>query len=371
MTRMLFLIAIVWWSAGCLAGSSESWPTDVPGKGALAYRSVGDDRLNGVGWANGDRNRRERQPATAAGVRPQQPLSRPRNPVQDSIRHLRQLEEQRRADSVRRLQDSLTMLYIGSPDPERRNLLMDSLRKQVIVENGDFMSWLAFARSLEERFPPETVKASREPWVIAAIGILLLLLGVVRVAFPNEVAAIVVAFYNDRTLHQINKEDTLYSSWPFVFLYILFGFSLGLFIYLTNVYYIGGQQNQGVDAFLGISLFVMLLFVLKIVTTRLLGVVFEVQRMVREYVSILYLSYFNAALVFLPIIVVLSLVPAGQMAWIVPATLVTVLCLFVFRFVKTAGNLLNNYRFSKFYLFMYLCCLEIAPVLILIKVLGN
>ncbi|WP_262248327.1 DUF4271 domain-containing protein [Parapedobacter soli] len=289
--------------------------------------------------------------------------------VQDSIRQAQQAEKIRLADSIKRVGDSLAMQYIGLPDPHRPNLFADSLRQRVIVQNGDFMAWLAFARDLEEE--ADAVRHIRDQWVPIAIGLLLLLLGIVRISFPNEVLSIIQAFYNDRMLLQINKEDTLYSSWPFVFLYVLFGFAVGLFVYLCNVHYAGKGYSNGLERFLGISFFVMTLFILKIITTRLLGYIFELQRVVREYVSILYLSYFNAALVFLPIVVVLSLVPRIYAVWVVPAALVVVLCLFVFRFGKTARNLLTNYPFSKFYLFMYLCCLEIAPILILVKVLGN
>src|SRR5690606_20225108 len=130
-----------------------------------------------------------------------------------------------------------------------------------IVQNGDFMAWLAFANRLEQRIGTDAERPGREPWVLVAIGLLLLFLGLVRVSFPNEVLSIVQAFYNDRMLLQVNKEDTLYSSWPFVFLYILFGFAVGLFIYLCNAYYSGGGHD-GMERFLGISLFVMLLFIL-------------------------------------------------------------------------------------------------------------
>ncbi|WP_257666510.1 DUF4271 domain-containing protein [Parapedobacter tibetensis] len=291
--------------------------------------------------------------------------------IRDSIRQAQIAEKKRAADSIKQVQDSLTMQYIGLPDPNRPNQFADSLRKLLVVENGDFMGWLAFTRALEKTIEKDSEKAFREQWIILTIGLLLLLLGIVKVAFPNEVTSIIQAFYNDRVLLQINKEDTLYSSWPFVCLYILFGFATGLFIYQYNLYYLGDKANDGADIFLGISIFIMLLFVLKILVTRFLGFIFDMQRIVREYVSILYLSYFNAALVFLPIVLVLSLAPQKHMLWIIPMAFFIILCLFIFRFIKTANNVLASHRFPKFYLFMYLCCLEIAPVLILIKVLGN
>lgn len=291
--------------------------------------------------------------------------------VQDSIRQAQLAEKKRYADSIKRVGDSLAMQYIGLPNPNRPNRFADSLRRHLIVQDGDFMTWLAFAHHLEQGMEIDAERPSREPWILAVIGLLLLFLGIVRVSFPNEVLSIIQAFYNDRMLLQVNKEDTLYSSWPFVFLYVLFGFAVGLFIYLCNVHYTGISYHNGIERFLGISLFVMALFILKIIVTRLLGFIFDLQRVVREYVSILYLSYFNAALVFLPIVLVLSFVPRGHVFWVVPAALAIVLCLFIFRFAKTARNLLSNYPFSKFYLFTYLCCLEIAPILILVKVMGN
>ena len=291
--------------------------------------------------------------------------------LDDSVRQAQLAKKKRLADSIARVQDSLTMQYIGLPDPQRPNQFADSLRKLVVVENGDFMGWLTFVRTLEKDIQADAEKTVRDQWIIAAIGLLLLLLGIVRIAFPNEVLSIIQAFYNDRILLQINKEDTLYSSWPFVFLYIVFGFAVGLFLYLCNLYYTPGSNNSGVADFLAISFFVMLLFILKIIVTRFLGFVFDLRRVVREYVSILYLSYFNAALVFLPVVLVLSLVPHNHTVWIIPLSLVIVFGLFIFRFAKTANNLLSNHRFPKFYLFMYLCCLEIAPVLILVKVLEN
>ena len=103
-------------------------------------------------------------------------------------------------DSVKRVGDSLAMQYIGLPDPDRPNRFVDSLRRHLIVQNGDFMTWLAFAREVEQSIVTDPIRASREPWVLAAIGILLLLLGIVRVAFPGEVLAIIQAFYGGWTI---------------------------------------------------------------------------------------------------------------------------------------------------------------------------
>lgn len=260
-------------------------------------------------------------------------------------------------------------LYLA-PDPARSNLLADSLRRLITVERGNFMQWLTFAESQQGDIPGAKLKAHREPWILGVFGLMLLFFGVTRAAFPTESAQVVQAFYNDRVLAQVNKEDNLYSSWPFVFLFVLFGFSCGLFLYLVSYQVVGGQQALGFRGFLWISFFVLALFSIKIFVTRMLGIIFEAKRLAREYISVLYLCYFNASLVFIPAILMLSLTTYEHRRYIVWGVLAIVLALFAFRLLKSGSALLEKYRFPKFYLITYLCTLEIVPILILVKVLA-
>lgn len=260
-------------------------------------------------------------------------------------------------------------LYLA-PDPARPNLLLDSLRQLVTVERGDFLRWMDYAKRQQGPIPAGSPKTQRQAWILGAFGVMLLFLGVTRVAFPTELTQIVQAFYNDRVLAQVNKEDNLYSSWPFVFLYILFGFSCGLFLYLVSAHFWGNQRPQGLQGFVGISFFVLALFSIKIFATRMLGIVFEAKRLAREYISVLYLCYFNASLVFIPAILMLSLSTTEHSHYIAWGILCLVFGLFAFRLLKSGAAILEKYRFPKFYLITYLCTLEIVPMLILIKVLA-
>lgn len=289
----------------------------------------------------------------------------------DSISLSPEDEQERARRELIRIQDSLRIQFIAVPDPDRPNQFADSLRKLLVVENGDFLRWIAFTNTFSTDVQPDIVKAKREPWLIFIFGLLVLFFGIIKLAFPAETISLIQAFYDDRMRAQINKEDTLYSSWPFVFLYILFGFSFGLFLYLFNAYHIKNQEVLGLQAFVAMAVFIMVLFAIKIFITRMLGLVFDVRKAMSEYISLLYLSYFNAALIFLPAILVLSLTPQHIISSVLSTVLAVILCLFIYRFSKTLYSIQNKYRFPKFYLFIYLCSLEIVPVLILIKVLGK
>ena len=102
------------------------------------------------------------------------------------------------------------------------------------------------------------------------------------------------SFYSNRALVNLNKEDNLVTSWSFLLLFIRFGFTIGMFFYLAAQYKGLPQVNQGgFTFFITISVIVILLYLLKIVCLRFIGFVFDVQRALHQYVSILYLSYFK------------------------------------------------------------------------------
>lgn len=270
-------------------------------------------------------------------------------------------------------QHEADLRFVVAPDPSRPDQLADSIRKLVVVENGNFMQWLGFVETLKPEssdMPPDSPKAGRDLWVIISLAIIALGIGMTRATFPVSVGLFVRAYYDNFLLGQLTKEENIFRSWPFFFLYVLCGLSLGLFVYL--IYQTGWVQQpfsiSGIRTFLLISLLVIVLFTLKIGALRMFGFIFKIKKLVRNYIVVLFLGYFNVALFLLPITFILSLMPYENVKWLLPLVLVIIAMMLIYRMVKVIIDLFNNYRFPKFYLFTYLCTLEIAPVLILIKI---
>lgn len=207
-------------------------------------------------------------------------------------------------------------------------------------------------------------------WVLGFVVFLLLLFAILKQNFSKQLAAIVQSFFSNRALSNLNKEDNLFTSWPFLLLFIQFGFTIGMFFYL-----IAKNQNQnfagnGFQSYLTISIVIITLYVFKILLLRLLGFIFNIQKPVNEYVSILYLSYFNSSLLFMPLVVAFALSPLRNSHIYIVVSIVLISLIFVFQFIRAGINILSHYRFSKVYLFLYFCTLEICPILILIKTIG-
>ena len=209
-----------------------------------------------------------------------------------------------------------------------------------------------------------------DTWVLAFIVLLLIVFAVLRISFAKQLQNIIQAFYSNRGLNNLNKEDNIFSSWPFLFLFIQFGFTIGMFFYLVAQYYKVASQYQGYRFFLIISALIIVLYAFKILLLRVLGHLFNIQKAVHEYVSILYLSYFNISLIFIPLVVAFALSPLKYGIYYIVISCVFVGIIFAIQFIRAGVNILSHYRFSKFYLIMYFCALEICPILILIKAIG-
>lgn len=208
-----------------------------------------------------------------------------------------------------------------------------------------------------------------ETWIIVFVVILLLVVAVIKTNYLKQLILIIQSFFSNRSLLNLNKEDNFFISWPSLLLFIQFSFTLGLFTYLVFRYQ---ELRTAIDIyfFLSVSVAIILLFLLKIVFLLIIGFLFEIQKPINEYIAILFLSYFNAGLLFSPFIVAYALSPLTYSQLYIKVVIVLLLIIFVSQFVRMVINILSNYQFSKFYLFLYFCALEICPMLILIKAIG-
>ncbi len=300
--------------------------------------------------------------------------------------HSQQLPLDSASNSVKLATDSLDSVrisIISKRDTVAPPLLraLDSL--QIVSYNDSLKNtfWQPF-RYLEEslkkyrrwggtlQFQQGNAIARGEIWIIASIAFLLILFAFLKNVFDKQLSVIMQSFFSNRVLSNINKEDNLFTSWPFLLLFVHFGFTIGLFSYLAAKHEKLSFAKDGFQVFVSISVGIIVLYVLKIVVLRLLGFFFNVQKPINEYISILYLTYFNASLLFMPLVIAFALSPPQYGKFYMATSIVLLLIIFAFQLIRAGINILSQNRFSKVYLLLYFCTLEICPILILIKAIG-
>jgi hypothetical protein len=253
-----------------------------------------------------------------------------------------------------------------------KHILIDSIVKANVFEKLDLDAWFRKYSKQKKisRFRTGNPLLKGQTWVLGFIVLLLVIFAILRISFSKQLQNIIQSFYSNRGLNNLNKEDNVFSSWPFLFLFIQFGFTIGMFFYLVAQYYQLAYVHQGFRFFVSVSILIVVLYATKILLLRVLGHLFNIQKAVHEYVSILYLSYFNISLIFIPLVVAFALSPMKYGIYYIVIAFILLGITFTFQFIRAGINILSHYRFSKFYLFMYFCALEICPILILIKAIG-
>ncbi|MCY4781024.1 DUF4271 domain-containing protein [Sphingobacterium sp. UT-1RO-CII-1] len=258
------------------------------------------------------------------------------------------------------------------PPNDRENKLLKAFADSILDRSVDYFKTLKQYDVERVKFMSLSgiEKTVRPIWVLVVVFILFCALAIVKLLFPLDFDVIVSACFNERLLQQVSKEDNMMTSWPYVTLYFIFSLALGLFITVINASFLN-YDILNFESYMRTSLIVAVLFIAKILMIRFLSFVFELKKMAREYIAVLYLVYFNSMLILMPFLLLVLFIPVTYFKLILILFSVVASILFLYRLLRTFVGLFGNLRFSVFYLILYLCVLEVAPILILVKTLSK
>jgi hypothetical protein len=265
------------------------------------------------------------------------------------------------------VQDSLATLYIRPADPLRHNQLIDTLLKNNLYTGRNFLDIHTRSKSLLKE---GSARPSRDQWVIVIIVALLLYTAVLNRIMSKDIESVWSSFYSKRVFNQVSKEDSIINSWTFIGLFLLFGLTFGLFLYQFSAYQHVYYKISGFPLFISLTFIILILFAVKFLVVKFLGFVFNINKLLTEYLSVSYLTYFNVAFVFLPVAVCFSLLTDQLIPYILWIAYSVIAVIFVWQYLRGSVEIISNILFHKFYLIVYLCALEICPILILIKALN-
>jgi hypothetical protein len=260
--------------------------------------------------------------------------------------------------------DSITRFYFF-PDSMRENQSTDSWWKSKIP--GVYFNSSSEPQSTYQN---GQVRKQRDLWLILAICGLLIYTAILNLALGKDIKIVIQSFYNKQALSQPNKEGGPINFWAFIGLFMLFSLTFGLVLCQLSGYYNLYYGVSDFQLFILLSFVIGLLFALKFLVLKFIGFVFDMNRLVSEYVTILNLTYFNIAFVLLSVSICFSLLAAHYIPYLLISTLALIAIIFAWQYLRNSVGIVSNFRFHKFYLFIYLCALEICPILILIKALN-
>jgi len=202
--------------------------------------------------------------------------------------------------------------------------------------------------------------SGHEVWITLILFLCLLLFVWVRVTNPKKIPSLVPAFFSGNA----TEEKTITPDSVALFFVFICSATL-LVMQGFRFHNIQTRLTTG-EQFLLIGIVLFAYYILKTIVLYLCGVIFQVQADARDYISEIYASSHLAAVCFLPTIIVLTFVNNINEGIFEKGILALIVLFFLYRTIKMFILMMNR-GLNVMYLFLYLCALEIIPLVLLFE----
>jgi hypothetical protein len=221
-------------------------------------------------------------------------------------------------------------------------------------------------------FEQQAVAADQSPvyitsWILFSV----LLIGLSRSVFPMRFREVLLAVWKARYYNQLEREGGVFSNWVSFFLFVNYLFCVALLFYqiLFHMGYLSvlTVDHPGIILLYGLT-FSAAWYILKFLIAIFGGWVFKTARSTESVLRTSLTGNNFAGVILLPVLVVNTYNPSEVILYF---AISLVLGMELLRIIRISAIGLRIRSFSAYHLILYLCTIEIIPVLFLIKYAGN
>lgn len=189
------------------------------------------------------------------------------------------------------------------------------------------------------------------------------------IANPKKLLQVFLSVYSNQASKQLYREDYRLAKSASVWLSIGFVLVLSFLVYVTNNYF--GFILHGIyplKQFLFFMAVIMLMYIVKLSTNYFISFSTMSQELNNEYTFNIFISCQTLGVLLLPLAIALQFSRYPTEWFLYPAI---ILCgiFYILRFVRGFIISAIEQNVGIVYIFLYLCALEILPLLVLIKFL--
>ena len=200
---------------------------------------------------------------------------------------------------------------------------------------------------------------------------MLILLALITSIYRNQLIRAYRAFSNENVMRMLHREKGTVAYFPYYILYALFIFNAGILIYLLLRHFqltpeIGNLTLLGITTG-GFALILLL----KQLVVNILGWVFPIEKETSIYNMTITIFGIVLSIVLFVANIIIAYAPPNIVPFAIYFFLGVIGLIYLFRAVRGLSIGAKFLNHNKFHFFIYLCTVEIAPVLILWKMLGN
>lgn len=216
--------------------------------------------------------------------------------------------------------------------------------------------------------PKLRVRNYNTDWIFILLCLCFALFAFINTVYKKRVLQLFKAFWISNYSSQLVKAENVLIKQASVLLSVLFLFSFSLFSYqLMHYYYRNMLFYTGLELYFIIMLSVIAFYAIKVVLFKMLAIIFNSEAETKEYTFNVFLINQSIGLLLLSLVALINYLPASNHGVLVFIGLLLIVSFFLFRIIKGLVSLWFLGVFSKSYLFLYLCALEILPLIVIGK----
>lgn len=206
-------------------------------------------------------------------------------------------------------------------------------------------------------------------WFTIALVIIVIAFAWIRAFYFKIFRQLVSAFFSNTISNQIVRDENILVQRASILMSFIFYLTSSLFLYQVSIYF--NWQNrfigEGFIRFLVFCLTIAFAYSIKMVILKGLGEVFKLDKPVATYIFNIFLINNILGIILIPIVVAIAYVVTLSSGIIIYTGIAIVIIAFIYRLVRAFLIWMTLPGVSLFYLIVYFCTLELAPLLIIIK----
>lgn len=214
-------------------------------------------------------------------------------------------------------------------------------------------------------------EAAYRRFLFVSIMGILLMLTLLMTLFRSFFRKAIQAFSNDTMMNQVYRDRESVGALPFLMLYTFFFVNGGLFIYFLaknyNISLPGSHFQQWFYCIIALTG----LFFLKHLLLNIISYIFPVEKEVRLYNFQIMIFGIVIGLMLAPINILLAYGPESIFSILTLIALITLGLVYLFRYARSLFIADRFLFFHRFHFLLYICTVEIAPVMVLVKLVLN
>jgi hypothetical protein len=222
-------------------------------------------------------------------------------------------------------------------------------------------------RPLSEAGKP--IERSQSDWMVGVSIFVVILMAIIRFSFNKYLQRLVDSILNYQTSNNLFLEKNMRNLRGSIFLNGLFFINISFFVVLYyNYLYSDFGTETTFLTFLYTLAGLLLIYFGKFIIVRTIGYIFDGVKEGKEYLHTVFIYNKNLGIFLLPVTLSVPFIAEFAAYFLLNTGLVLAIIFYLFRLFRGIKILFRKHV-SIFYMILYLCALEILPLLVIYKLL--